>query len=113
MGLTQRAVLVVFKGRKIVKKRIYIFHLCIISIIFLFLITMEAVAGTYVYYNEKGEKVSYINKNESQNLNNANTESVQSVHTGKNKPWNNDGPIDNDLQDENQQDKNRKNHRKR
>ncbi|MBU0463794.1 MAG: hypothetical protein KKE12_09335 [Proteobacteria bacterium] len=79
---------------------------------------MEAMAGTYVYYNEKGEKVSYINKNENQNLNNANTESVQSVHTDKNKPWNNDDlldndPIDNDLQDENQQDKNRKDNWKR
>jgi len=104
MGFTQRVVLIIFKGRKIVKKRIFIFHLCIINVIFLFFITLEAMAGTYVYYNEKGEKVSYINKNENQNSNKTNTESVQTIHNNKNmSQYNNDQIYSNQI-GKNQQD---------
>ncbi|MBC8439827.1 MAG: hypothetical protein H8D87_09080 [Deltaproteobacteria bacterium] len=44
------------------KKTISIFNLCIINIIFLFFITQQAIAGTYIYHNDKGEQVTYLPK---------------------------------------------------
>ncbi len=90
------------------KKKSFIFHLCIISVIFLFFITLEAMAGTYVYYNEKGEKVSYINKNENQNSNKTNTESVQTIHNNKNmSQYNNDQIYSNQIGKNQQENKKR------
>ena len=43
-------------------KIISIFNLCIIYIIFLFFMTQQAIAGTYVYHNDKGEQVTYLPK---------------------------------------------------
>lgn len=97
MGLTQRAVLVIFKERQVVKKRISVVHLCIIIV--LFFIPLEAMAGTYIYYNEKGEEVSSIHKNETQHLDKANPESVQPIDTDKIIRRKNNNEQDNDQTD--------------
>lgn len=122
MGLTQRAVLVIYKGRKIVKKNISVVHLCVISIIFLFLMILDAAAGRYIYYNEKGEEVSYGHKNAAQQTDTADTESVESSDTGKILSRRNKDEQDIDLpensgaesdkQDADQEDKNQKDNKK-
>lgn len=95
MGLTRRAALVIFRGRSVLNKKTGLLNLYLASLFFLSCITLEAVAGTYVYYDEKGERVATINKNETQRVEKDDTESVSLVDTDDNRTQ------DNTIQDDN------------